>query len=91
MHLTILGVLKDDELQLIVDHEVVGKEDDVLGDRVLVGAWRGARRQHRGFRVIWRLEPEVGQEETLGVEEATKGGDGGVEEAVVMDILEAQI
>lgn len=91
MHLTILGVLKDDELQPTVDHEVVGGEDDVPSDRVLAGAWRGAGRQHRGFRVIWRIEPEVGQEETLGVEEAAKGGDGGVEEAVVMDILEAQI
>lgn len=59
VHLTIPGILEDDELQPTID-EVVGREDDGPNERVVVVAGRGAGRQQRRVRVVWRREPEVG-------------------------------
>lgn len=44
MHLTIPGVLEDDELQSVVD-EIVDGEDDGSGERVVVVVGRGASGQ----------------------------------------------
>lgn len=77
--------MEEDELQPIVD-QIIGGEDDGLGERVMVGAERGVGEQQR-------RDPKVREEEEreVAVGETAKGGVGGGQDAFPMDIPEERV